>query len=103
MKVTEAIDAADAASRILEDGTPDLVLVDAALPGTDGFELCKLIRTNAATRQVPIILMTGKDGSRDQLRGSAAGVTATVAKPIDPDDLMQVVRSCLAVEPVPTA
>jgi CheY-like chemotaxis protein len=103
MKVTEAVDAADAASRILEDGTPDLVLVDAALPGTDGYELCKLIRTNAATRQVPIILMTAKNGSRDQLRGSAAGFNATVSKPIDPDELMQVVRSCLAVEPVPTA
>lgn len=103
MKVAEAVDAADAASRILEDGTPDLILVDAALPGTDGFELCKMIRTNAATRQVPIILMTAKDGSRDQPRGSAAGFTATVAKPIDPDELMQAVRSCLGAEPVPTA
>ncbi|HET6576335.1 MAG TPA: response regulator [Fimbriiglobus sp.] len=103
MKVSEAIDAADAASRILEDGPPDLVLVDAALPGTDGYELCKLIRTNAATRQVPIVLMSAKEGSRDQLRGTVAGFTATVAKPIDPDALMQTVRSCLAVEPVPTA
>jgi DNA-binding response OmpR family regulator len=103
MKVTEAGDAADAASRILEDGTPDLVLVDAALPGTDGYELCKMIRTNAATRHVPIVLMTARDGSRDKLRGAVAGVTASVAKPINPDELMQTVRSCLAAEPLPTA
>lgn len=103
MKVSEATDAADAAGRILEDGAPDLVLVDAALPGTDGYELCKLIRSNPATRQVPIVLMTAKDGARDKLRGAAAGFTASVAKPIDPDELMRTVRSCLPSDPVPTA
>ena len=76
IKVTEATDATDAAGRILEDGAPDLVLVDAALPGTDGYELCKLIRSNPATRQVPIVLMTAKDGARDKLRGAVAGFTA---------------------------
>jgi DNA-binding response OmpR family regulator len=47
--------------------------------------------------------MTARDGSRDKLRGAVAGVTASVAKPIDPDELMQTVRSCLAAEPLPTA
>jgi CheY-like chemotaxis protein len=103
MKVAEATDAADAASHILENGSPDLILVDAALPGTDGYELCKLIRANPTTRQVPIVLMTAREGTRDKLRGAVVGVTASVAKPIDPDELMQAVRSCLPAEPVPTA
>jgi twitching motility two-component system response regulator PilG len=103
MKVSEATDAADAAGRILEDGAPDLILVDAALPGTDGYELCKLIRANPATRQVPIVLMTAKDGVRDKLRGAVAGFSASVAKPIDPDELMRTVRSCLSADLVPTA
>jgi CheY-like chemotaxis protein len=103
MKVVEAADAADAAGHILESGSPDLILVDAALPGTDGYELCKLIRANPTTRQVPIVLMTAREGTRDKLRAAMAGVTACVAKPIDPDELMQAVRSCLPAEPVPTA
>jgi len=102
-KVTEAADAADAASSMLEGGPPDLVLVDAALPGTDGFELCKLIRTNPATRHVPVVLMAARDGVRDKVRGAVVGFTATVAKPIDPEELMQTIRSCLAAEPIPTA
>jgi CheY-like chemotaxis protein len=103
IKVSEAADAADAASRILEEGPPDLILVDAALPGTDGYEFCKLIRTNPTTTQVPVVLMTARDGLRDKIRSATAGVTAALTKPIDPDELMRTVRSCLQVEPAPTA
>jgi CheY-like chemotaxis protein len=103
MKVAEAADATEAAHRILEDGPPDLILVDAALPGTDGYEFCKMIRANPDSRQVPVVLMVGRDGLRDKLRGAVAGVTAAVAKPIDPDELMGTVRACLAAEPAPTA
>ncbi len=103
MKVAEAADATEAAHRILEDGPPDLIVVDAALPGTDGYEFCKMIRANPTTKQVPVVLMAGRDGLRDKIRGAVAGVSAAVAKPIDPDELMGAVRSCLAAEPAPTA
>jgi twitching motility two-component system response regulator PilG len=103
MKVAEAADATEAAHRILEDGPPDLIVVDAALPGTDGYEFCKMIRANPTTKQVPVVLMAGRDGLRDKIRGAVAGVSASVAKPIDPDELMGAVRSCLTAEPAPTA
>jgi CheY-like chemotaxis protein len=103
IKVTEATDANDAATRILEDGAPDLVLVDAALPGVNGYEFCKLIRNNPATRQVPIVLMSAREGLRDKIKSAVAGVSAVLAKPLDPDELMRTVRSCLTAEPAPTA
>src|SRR5262249_6650730 len=80
MTVAEASDANEAAEQILEDGSPDLILVDVALPGVDGYEFCKLIRNNPATRQVPLVLMTGKEGLRDRIRGAAVGVTAAITK-----------------------
>jgi twitching motility two-component system response regulator PilG len=102
-RVTEAADANEATTRIQEDGTPDLMIVDAALPGTDGYELCKLIRHNPATRQTPVIMLTGKDGLFDKIRGAVAGVTAVLPKPLDPEELLQAVRACLPVELLPTA
>jgi twitching motility two-component system response regulator PilG len=103
MCVVEASDATDAAHRILEDGPPDLVLIDVALPGVDGYEFCKLIRNNPTTRQVPIVLMTGKEGIRDKIRSAVAGVSAVATKPLNPDELMRTIRACLAAEPAPTA
>ncbi len=102
-RVVEAADATEAAGRILEDGPPELILLDATLPGVDGYEFCKLVRNNPSTKAVPVVLMTGKDGLFDKLRGAVAGVNGALHKPLDPDELMTTVRSYLSPDPVPTS
>jgi twitching motility two-component system response regulator PilG len=99
-EVVEASGAMEAADRILEGGPPDVALVDAGLPGVDGYELCRLIRLNPGTKSIPLIIMTSKGGFFDTVRGAAAGVTAALAKPLDPAELLHTLRAHC---PVPSA
>lgn len=84
----------DALSKIGEV-TPDLILLDIAMPQMDGYEICKFIRGNAATKDVPVLLISGKDGLFDAARGQAAGSTGFIAKPFGPEALMRAVETYL--------
>jgi twitching motility two-component system response regulator PilG len=91
-RVIEAEDGAGALESIRDSGTPDLILLDVAMPGMDGYEVCRQIRANPATKQVPVIMLTGKDGFFDKIRGRLAGTNAYLSKPLQPDALLQAVR-----------
>lgn len=49
---------------------PDLVIIDIGLPDMDGLELCRKIKNNLSTRKIPIIILTGKDGNENRIKGT---------------------------------
>lgn len=61
----------------------DLIFLDVVLPGTDGYRVCKDIRANRATRLTPVIMLTSKSSTFDKVRGSLAGCTTYLTKPVD--------------------
>jgi twitching motility two-component system response regulator PilG len=90
-RVTAAADGYEAVDRIREKGVPDLILLDITMPGMDGYQLCKLLRQNKDTAQVPVVLLSGKDGFINKVRGKMAGSTDFITKPFKPEALVQVV------------
>ena len=88
----EAEDADEAIDRIRDDGVPDLVVLDAHIGGMDAFEFCRLLRQHPDTEALPVVLLAAADAPTDGPRGRAAGVTATLAKPLQPDALLTLLR-----------
>lgn len=67
---------------LVRDSRPDLILIDAEMPGLDGHAVCRVIRRDAATRQIPIIIMSGaRIGDKDVLSGFDGGADDYVLKP----------------------
>jgi CheY-like chemotaxis protein len=75
--------------------TPDLVLMDVMMPGMDGLEVCRRLRKQRATANVPIVLLTFRVGEESISEGFASGCTAYLKKPILPDELIQALRQHL--------
>jgi len=74
----------------ITDEQPDLVLLDVILPIMDGYQVCKIIKSRY--RNLPIIMLTSKDGFFDKIRGKMAGSTQYITKPFEPKELLAVVR-----------
>jgi twitching motility two-component system response regulator PilG len=77
------------------DEQPDLILLDIMLPRMDGYNICQVIRKNMAYRDLPIIMLSGKDGLFDKMRGKLAGSTEYMTKPFDSGELAQTVKRYL--------
>lgn len=72
---------------------PDIILLDVMMPGMDGFEVCRRLKADAATRHIPVVLVTALDGRRDRLQGLESGADDFLTKPIDDVALFARVRS----------
>ncbi len=86
----------DMALMLLEQVTPDVILLDALMPGLDGFETCRRIKHNANLALVPVIFMTGLTDSESVVNGLQAGGVDYVTKPVAPDELIARIRVHLA-------
>ncbi len=82
----------------LEAGLPDLVLLDITMPRMDGYEVCKQIRSNPQAKDLPVVMISGKDGFFDKVRGRMAGSTGYVTKPFGPETLMKALETYLLPE-----
>ncbi len=96
-QVVCAVDGVEAMTTI-ETMVPDLVLLDIAMPRMDGYQVCKLIRANEAAKDVPVVMISGKDGFFDKVRGRMAGTTGYITKPFGPETLMKALETYLIPE-----
>lgn len=72
--------------------TPDIILLDAIMPNMDGFETCKMLKTNPQLADIPIIFMTGLSDTQSIVKGLEAGGVDYLTKPINPDELIARMR-----------
>jgi DNA-binding NarL/FixJ family response regulator len=86
----------DYALSIIERVLPDVILMDALMPGTDGFETCRRLKQNKAMAHVPIIFMTGLSDTEHIIQGLEAGGVDYVTKPLVPGELLARIRVHLA-------
>jgi CheY-like chemotaxis protein len=82
----------------LSSMVPDLILLDINMPRMDGYQVCKLIRTNDETKDVPVVMISGKDGFFDKVRGRMAGTSGYITKPFGPETLMKAIETYLKIE-----
>ncbi|WP_291684371.1 response regulator [Bradyrhizobium sp.] len=104
--LTDALDGADmtvmvamdgaAAMRIVDQITPDIILLDAVMPGMDGFETCRRLKRDAGLSNVPVIFMTGLAETEHIVRGLEAGGVDYVTKPIVIEEMLARIRVHLA-------
>jgi len=87
-EVVCAVDGMDALAK-LNEIAPDLILLDITMPRMDGYQVCKLIRSNPVTKDIPVVMISGKDGFFDKVRGRMAGTTGYITKPFGPETLMK--------------
>jgi len=93
--VAEIVHAGDAALASVRERVPDLVLLDLMLPGLSGLEVCRAIRQAAATRAVPIIMLTARSEESDRVAGLELGADDYVTKPFSPNELVARVGALL--------
>jgi DNA-binding response OmpR family regulator len=82
----------DSARRLIEDGSPELVILDVMLPGVDGLELCRWTRSRG---ELPVIMLTARGEEADRIVGLELGADDYVTKPFSPRELAVRVRTVL--------
>jgi len=77
---------------------PDLVLLDIMMPGMNGYEVCKEIRSNPKTEMLPVVMVTALDQSVERVKGIEAGADDFLGKPVNDAELMARVKSLLRIK-----
>lgn len=71
---------------------PSLMVLDVVLPGESGFELCRELKENADTKDIPVVLCSTKSGEMDRFWGMKQGAAAYLTKPVDTEELVRTVK-----------
>ena len=95
MEAIEANDGAEAVEK-LKSFTPDLVVTDVVMPKMNGYELCRWIKSNASTKDVPVIMCTTKSEEFDKYWGMKQGADAYLTKPYHPPELIKTIKQLLS-------
>jgi two-component system phosphate regulon response regulator PhoB len=93
-QVYESLDGLEGLN-LIEQKIPDIVILDLMLPGIDGLEICKKIKSNKRTQHVPIIMVTAKGEESDVVLGLGMGADDYIPKPFSPKELIARVKAVL--------
>jgi putative two-component system response regulator len=83
------------ALKIVEKQPPDLILLDIRMPKMDGFEVCRKLKANEASADIPVIFLTGESDAKSEADALAAGAAGFITKPIEPAALFASIEKCL--------
>ncbi len=100
-EVTEASDGTEAIAMLDKDEF-DLAILDVMMPGVDGIEVCRHIRSQARTQAMPVLVFTSLSSDKDVERARLAGANHLITKPFSLPGLGAVVRSCFTDAPALT-
>lgn len=92
--VVEALNGEEAVKKALEE-LPDLVLLDVRMPKLSGYEVCKLLKTQDSTRDIPVIFLSARGQEAEIKRGLELGAEEYILKPFAPDEFNRRVGSIL--------
>ncbi len=95
---TAAVTSGAEALQFLEKNRPDLILLDIIMPEMDGYELCKILKKNVETREIPVIFLTAKTDSDSIVKGFQSGAADYVPKPFNPVELLIRVQTQLKLK-----
>ncbi|MBI5042875.1 MAG: response regulator [Nitrospirae bacterium] len=73
----------------------DLIILDAAMPKTDGYEACKRLKRDPATKNIPVVFLTAIDLQKDKLKSQRLGAVKFIAKPFEIEALIEEIASIL--------
>ena len=90
-EVVLAEDGFDALAKV-NDHTPQLIFCDILMPRLDGYQTCAIIKRNARFANIPVVMLSSKDGVFDKARGRMVGSQEYLTKPFTKDQLLQAVR-----------
>ena len=96
-EIGDACDGNEALEAIAKQ-EPDLVLLDVVMPGVDGYEVCRRMKSETRTRLIPIVMLTGLDRLADRIKGLDLGVDEFLTKPFNVMELTTRVRSLLSLK-----
>lgn len=82
----------EAALQRVANSTPDLILLDVMMPGIDGFETCRRLKADAATRDIPVMFMTALADTSDKVKGLNLGAVDYITKPIQQAEVLARIR-----------
>jgi len=85
----------EAALEKISQSRPDIVLLDVMMPGMDGYEVCRRIRQDEKTAQLPVIMVTALDKESDREMALAAGANEFLSKPVEDNLLLPAIRRIL--------
>ncbi|GAB4197152.1 MAG: response regulator [Coleofasciculaceae cyanobacterium] len=92
--VTVAIDGAEALEKIYEH-CPDLIVLDIVMPHLNGYEVCRRLKADPRTQNVPIVMCSSKGQELDRYWGMKQGADAYIAKPFKPNELVKTIKQLL--------
>ena len=93
-EVTTAPDGKSALEKIPGE-KPDLILLDVMMPAMNGYQVCRELKENSATKEIPILMLTAKSQESDKFWGREAGADAYMTKPFDMDELINEIEGLL--------
>ena len=95
--IVAAINGEKALKMAIAEPRPDLILLDIMMPGMDGFEVCRRLKADPGTRDIPVIFLSALDDTADKVKGFAEGAIDYISKPFHPEEVQVRVNTHLTI------
>jgi len=96
-KIVAAINGQKALQMAATDPVPDIILLDIMMPGIDGFEVCRRLKNDPETENIPIIFLSALDDTKDKVKGLDLGAVDYISKPFQPEEIIARVSTHLTI------